>query len=65
MRNGIDVKDITCSNNIAVILGNEGRGVKEEVEALCDKNLYIALDNMESLNVSVAGAILMYELAKK
>ena len=65
VRNGIDVKDITCSNNIAVILGNEGRGVKEEVEALCHKNLYIALDNMESLNVSVAGAILMYELAKK
>ncbi len=65
VRNGIDVKDLSETNNMAVVLGNEGRGVKEEVLALCHKNLYIVLDNMESLNVSVAGAILMYELAKK
>ena len=53
------------NDNLALVLGNEGRGVKEEVSALCSQNLYIKLNNMESLNVSIAGAILMYEIAKK
>lgn len=63
--NGIDVRDLKRENNIAIILGNEGAGVSEEVKALGLKNLYITLSNMESLNVAVAGSILMYEIGKK
>lgn len=65
VRNGIDVNMLETNDNLALVLGNEGRGVKEEVSALCSQNLYIKLNNMESLNVSIAGAILMYEIAKK
>ena len=65
VRNGIDVNNLESQENIALILGNEGRGVRDEVLALCSQNLFIKLDNMESLNVSIAGAILMYEIAKK
>ena len=44
-------------------MGNEGNGVKEELLTLCDKNLYIKMNNnCESLNVSVATSILLYEL---
>ena len=44
-------------------MGNEGRGVHEEIQNMCDKNLYINMNpNCESLNVGVATSILLYEL---
>ncbi len=47
----------------ALIMGNEGQGVKQELLDLCDKNLYINMNkNCESLNVGVATSILLYEL---
>ena len=49
----------------AVIMGNEGNGVKEELLDMCDKYLYIDMnDNVESLNVAVACSIILYELNK-
>ena len=61
--NGISVKDIKSVNKIAVIMGNEGAGVSDSVSKLVDKNLYINMnDSCESLNVSVAASIIMYEL---
>ena len=60
--NGIDVNEIKEKNKIAIILGNEGNGVSKEVKALAKKNIYIPLNNTESLNVSVAGGIIMYVL---
>ena len=46
-----------------MILGNEGNGVSKEINDLMLDNLYIPMDEMESLNVGVAGSILMYEIA--
>lgn len=44
-------------------MGNEGAGVSDSVSKLVDKNLYINMnDSCESLNVSVAASIIMYEL---
>ena len=63
--NGIDVETLNNPKKIAVVLGNEGNGITDEVKALLDKNIYIKLDNTESLNVSVAGGIIMYEINKK
>ena len=60
--NGIDVNEIKEKNKIAIILGNEGNGVSKEVKELVNKNIYIPLNNTESLNVSVAGGIIMYVL---
>jgi len=51
-------------DKLVLVLGNEAKGIKEEVFEYCDTNLFIQLDNMESLNVSVAGSILMYEIKK-
>ncbi|MBN2300619.1 MAG: RNA methyltransferase [Acholeplasmataceae bacterium] len=44
-----------------IILGNEGHGINEQIKQLCDGAISIKTQNVESLNVSVAGGILMYE----
>ena len=62
VRQGVSIHEISKSNPIGIILGNEGKGISKEIQALNLKNLYIPMDNTESLNVSVAGSILMYEL---
>lgn len=63
--NGVNVKDVKDNNKHAFILGNEGNGVSSEVEKLVDKNIYIDINkNCESLNVGIAGAIIMYEMRK-
>lgn len=54
---------ITDNKNIALVLGNEGRGIRELVKKNCDTLVKIPMENcVESLNVSVATAIAIYEL---
>lgn len=65
VRNGIDVRKANVSNKLALILGNEGYGVSDEINNLNLDSLYIDMSNMESLNVGVAGSILMYEIKNK
>lgn len=65
--NGVDVRTLEdeSRNKFCLILGNEGRGLKKEIQDLCDKNLYIPMKNdVESLNVGVACSILLYELGR-
>ena len=63
--NGIDIKDVQKTEKYAIIMGNEGNGISEEVKKLVDKNIYIKMnENCESLNVSVSASIIMYELNK-
>lgn len=62
VNNGVDVRSIKV-NKYALIMGNEGHGVRETIKKMCDKNLYIKMNNScESLNVAVATGILLYEL---
>ena len=65
LRNGIGLKEIEKSDKLAIILGNEGNGVRNEILDITDKNIFIEITNMESLNVGIAGGILMYELGGK
>ena len=63
---GINVRDISISSKFAFIIGNEGNGVRDEVNKMCDKFLYIDINkDCESLNASVAASIIMYELNNK
>ncbi|MBR2712305.1 MAG: RNA methyltransferase, partial [Bacilli bacterium] len=58
-------KDVKNSNKYAIILGNEGNGISDEISSLVDKNIYIKMnDKCESLNVAVSGSIILYELNK-
>jgi len=61
--NGTNIKDITFNNKFAIIMGNEGNGVSNELLNKCDKYLYINMNNnCESLNVAVATSIILYEM---
>lgn len=62
---GNDVKKVNLESNVAIVLGNEGNGVSQDLKELVNDNLYIKInDDCESLNVAVAASILMYEMAK-
>lgn len=52
-------------SKLVLILGNEGHGVRSEYLEFSDINLTIPMNSIESLNVGVAGSIIMYELNKK
>ena len=58
-----NINQISNSSNIAIVVGNEGKGIRELVKKNCDDLVKIPMNNfVESLNVSVATAISIYEL---
>ncbi|MCI8778162.1 MAG: RNA methyltransferase [Bacilli bacterium] len=62
---GKSLKSIEKKKKFAIIMGNEGNGVREDILSLCDEYLYIDMNkNCESLNVGVATSIILYELDK-
>ena len=64
---GIDVRKLDSSSKKAfcLIMGNEGNGVRQSIQKMCDKNLYINMNSqVESLNVAIACSILLYELGR-
>lgn len=66
VKEGESLDKITRSNNYAIIMGNEGNGVRENVASLANKSIYIPMDNAcESLNVAIATSIILYEFNKK
>lgn len=62
----ISYQEMPKEQNIAVILGSEGSGIRPLVKSNCDLLVKIPMyGKINSLNVSVAGALLMYEMIKK
>ena len=43
-----------------LMLGNEGSGVSKEVFISVDETVKIQMHNIDSLNVAMAGSIIMY-----
>ena len=63
VNDGSDLKSISNLSKYAIIMGNEGNGVSKEIQDMCDRNIYIKMnDKCESLNVAVATSIILYEL---
>lgn len=59
---GIDVRNIS-KENVAIIIGNEGNGMSENVKEMCDEFINIKINkSCESLNAGVAASIIMYEV---
>ena len=48
-----------------IMIGSEGRGLTKRAIELSDKKVIIPIQNIESLNASVAGAIMMYDSMTK
>lgn len=59
----IELKKVSKPDKFAIVLGNEAQGIKKEVLDLCDSKVKIDItDKVESLNVAIAGAIVMHYL---
>ena len=62
----LDRIEIPASEKTAIVLGNEVFGVDDEVLALCDGAIEIPQNGTKhSLNVSIAGGIVIWEFFKK
>ena len=59
------LKDAAGTGDIALVLGSEGSGIRRLVRERCDAAASVPIDNaMESLNVSNAAAIALYEMRR-
>lgn len=62
--NGADYRDTDFSGGVALVIGNEGRGISRLVREKCDVIVSLPLKGrINSLNASVAAGILMYRVA--
>ncbi|MGX7173694.1 TrmH family RNA methyltransferase [Enterococcus ratti] len=60
----VALHEVNVPTDYAVIMGNEGQGVRSELLALTDKNVYIPIQGKaESLNVGVAAGIMLYHFS--
>ena len=61
VKNGMNLKETVFPTKVAIIIGNEGKGISPLVKKNCDFLISIPLNNnVESLNASVAAGILIY-----
>jgi tRNA (guanosine-2'-O-)-methyltransferase len=64
--NAVSLYDLDLTEKVAIVLGNEHRGVSDDAAALADKKFIIPMFGMvQSLNVSVAAAVILYEAARQ
>jgi len=64
----VDIKDLKLKfkKDVALIVGNEVDGISDDILELCDKVVHIPMHGKkESLNVSIAAGIAMYEISRK
>jgi 23S rRNA (guanosine2251-2'-O)-methyltransferase len=58
--------EIDYAGPLAIVVGNEGKGIRQLVKEKCDFMVRIPVyGKIDSLNASVAGALVMYEAVKK
>lgn len=63
--NNYELNDVKVEEKMAFVLGNEGSGVSEEIMNIVDGIIKIDMCNIDSLNVAMAGAIVMYYFQPK
>ena len=52
--------------NVAIVIGNEGNGISNELLELADVKITIPMiGQTESLNASIAGGVIMYEALRQ
>lgn len=59
-----DISNIKFDNKVAIFFGNEGKGLSNSCLEQCNTKVIIPIKNNDSLNVSVAAGIVMYEATK-
>ena len=65
LENSVDYREIDYSGKIALVIGNEGKGISELVAKKCDFLAKIPMyGETNSLNASVAAGIMIYEVIR-
>ncbi|KSU83707.1 RNA methyltransferase, TrmH family [Fictibacillus enclensis] len=65
LKGAIPIQEVQSSGSFALVVGNEGSGVRLESIEGADELVYIPMfGNAESLNVAVAAGIMLYELMR-
>lgn len=62
IKGSISLEKVQKKDTFVLVLGNEAHGVSKETLELADYRVRIDIENIESLNVAIAGAIAMYSL---
>jgi 23S rRNA (guanosine2251-2'-O)-methyltransferase len=58
--------DVDYGDRLILVLGSEGRGLRRLVAATCDELVSLPMEGpVSSLNVSVAAALLLYEVRRR
>ncbi len=65
-KDAVSIHDVDWTLPSAIVMGNEHRGVSSEMTELADHNILIPMFGMvESLNVSVATAVILFEACRQ
>ena len=57
---------LLLSGKTAIVMGSEGKGMRRLIEENCDITVRLPMnEKAESLNVSTAAAIMLYEINKR
>ena len=62
IKGSVSLEKVKKNDKLVLVLGNESHGVSKEVLELADQRVRIDIENIESLNVAIAGAIAMFSL---
>lgn len=61
-----DIYDTTASQRLALVMGSEGKGMRRLTRESCDELVSIPMQgSVESLNISVATAVCLYEIRRQ
>ena len=61
----LDYREVDYSGRIALVIGNEGKGISDIVSKACDYRVKIPMrGTINSLNASVASGIMIYEVIR-
>lgn len=65
-RKAVDFRSIDWTKPSVVVFGNEHRGVSDDVVEIADSNIFLPmLGFVQSLNISVAAAVTLYEIQRQ
>lgn len=59
---GKDLEQVSIDNGVLLVLGNEAQGLSDKARQFCETVTIAMSGKMESLNVSIAGGIIMYAI---
>ncbi|HZF65501.1 MAG TPA: 23S rRNA (guanosine(2251)-2'-O)-methyltransferase RlmB [Chitinophagaceae bacterium] len=66
MKSSAALHQLNFNEPCAIVLGSEGKGVFQGLMRICDERFFIPMPgNFESLNVSVAAGMILYEAMKQ